>query len=113
MEIAETFDVCQYSEDPCLTKTGSDRPRRGSGTTTTEAGRLAAVRGRITELEAELAATKRADDLLRQVGKPLKQGSQVVDALYATQEVLIVLDQGDWFDPAIRSSKTDSGLGSR
>jgi len=47
------------------------------------------------------------------VGKPLKEGSQAVDALCATQEVLIVLDQGDWFDPAIRSSKTDSGLGSR
>jgi transposase len=49
-----------------------DRIDRGEvpGTTTTETVELAAARRRIAELEAELVAAKRANDLLRQVVPP-------------------------------------------
>ena len=68
-EIAETFGV---SSSKIYAWRKQDRIDRGEvpGTTTTETVELAAARRRIAELEAELVATKRANDLLRQVVPP-------------------------------------------
>jgi transposase len=73
-EIAATFGV---SSSKIYAWRRQDRIDRGEvpGTTTTESAQLAAARRRITALEAELAATKRANELLRQVVPP-KGGSR-------------------------------------
>ena len=73
-EVCETFGV---SSSRVYVWRAQERIDRGevSGMTSTEAAELAAARRRIHALEAELAATKRANELLRQVVPP-KGGSR-------------------------------------
>ena len=73
-EIAEQFDVMGQTIYNWRNQDLIDRGLR-PGVTTAESVDLAAVRRRIRELEAELAVTKRANELLREQINP-KGGSR-------------------------------------
>lgn len=59
-----------------LAQLGSDRPRRAPRSEEPEHAELAEARRRIAELETELAGTKRANELWKRGGAPMKNASR-------------------------------------
>jgi transposase-like protein len=75
--VAEVAAALGISDQSIYTWRRQDRINRGleAGLTSAEKGELAAARRRITELETELHATRRAMELVREVVPP-KGGSK-------------------------------------